>query len=276
MRKHNFSSKEIQCVFSISAISTISINIALEEYIAFWTLVLIPIITLLHTIPRWKTGIYSILSLTTIQMITELIVTNKVGITPNLIEELMINSVTNTALILVVTYFSIKNSNIQSKLEGITYTDPLTKAYNRRFFDHFMSEESNVENLTIQLIDIDHFKNVNDTYGHPCGDYILTELVEVLKKDIRKMDKIVRLGGEEFAILCPETDRKEGQNIGERMCRLVENTTFRYDSQIIPITISIGLATNREKVETNTLMNEADKALYKAKQNGRNQVAFDF
>lgn len=226
--------------------------------------------------PGWKTGIYSILSLITIQMITELIFTNKIGITPNLIEDLMINSVTNTVLILVVTFFSIKNANIQSELEGITYTDPLTKAYNRRFFDKFMSEKSNVENLTIQLIDIDHFKNVNDTYGHPCGDYILTELVEVLKKDIRKMDKIVRLGGEEFAILCPETNSKEGKNIGERMCRLVENTTFRYDSQIIPITISIGLATNREKVETNNLMNEADKALYKAKQNGRNQIAFDY
>jgi diguanylate cyclase (GGDEF)-like protein len=121
------------------------------------------------------------------------------------------------------------------------------------------------------LIDIDHFKRVNDTYGHDIGDKVLVKLVEIVQENIRKIDIFARWGGEEFLVLCPSTDVKNVQNLAEKLRAAVEVSSF---SEVEKITISLGLSCYNPEESFSELFKRADQGLYYAKEHGRNQAVF--
>jgi diguanylate cyclase (GGDEF)-like protein len=125
------------------------------------------------------------------------------------------------------------------------------------------------------MLDIDHFKSINDTYGHQQGDNVLQELSKIMKKNMRDIDVVARYGGEEFAIILPETDLEGACIAAERLRKDIEdNTLLQIKGKKIPVTISIGIATHPDhKIkDTNDIIRKADIALYNAKNSGRNQI----
>lgn len=249
-----------------SIVMVLPVCLLFKDFVTLWSLMIIPVIGLLHIFPQWKTGVYSTLSLIVLEVFSVNFLYDG-SITNYLTRELYSNCLTNSILISILTTFFIKGSHLQ-------IVDPLTKALNRNFYNTFAENKKNLTNLSLQLIDIDHFKKINDTFGHPCGDYVLSELVKVITKEIRKTDKIVRLGGEEFIILSPNTTSEEGYKMAKRIRKLIEHTEFIYEGEPVPVTVSIGFANQQEHLDSDVknLLNRADKALYVAKQNGRNQV----
>mgnify|MGYP000825683213 CR=1 FL=1 len=133
--------------------------------------------------------------------------------------------------------------------------------------------------LSLAVIDIDLFKSFNDTYGHSCGDYVLKELAYLLVQNFRQTDLIFRYGGEEFAMLLPFTKLEEAKMVAERLRKAVENKKIdsskintENSEKNISVTISLGVAEYSKENSEETLLQNADKALYKAKENGRNRV----
>ena len=168
-------------------------------------------------------------------------------------------------------------------LEVENITDPLTKVYNRRYLVSRLEEEVERSRrysleLSIFMLDIDHFKRVNDTYGHQAGDFTLSTLATLLKAALRKLDVIARYGGEEFLVICPNTAIDGAALVAGRLRQLVESHQFEIpDSsggkQFIQISISIGVASMGATVDTlEKLVQTADQALYRAKSGGRNRV----
>ncbi len=167
------------------------------------------------------------------------------------------------------------------KLHEEANTDGLTKCYNKTYFNNQLELEvkkSKVTGkpLTLIIFDLDHFKKLNDTYGHDAGDYVLKEKSRVIKENgIRQGDIFARYGGEEFCILLPNTNLKQGFEIAERLRKLVEKHDFIYDGKRLPVSASVGIADYRQGVNTATdLFKRADSAVYKSKEGGRNQVNF--
>jgi diguanylate cyclase (GGDEF)-like protein len=123
------------------------------------------------------------------------------------------------------------------------------------------------------MIDIDHFKKTNDTYGHLAGDYVLKELGKVISVRIRREEVLARYGGEEFSIILPETNIEGARKLAEELRKRVERHTFTFEQEIIPVTISIGIASVENRpIDLTQFLKEADDNLYKAKQTGRNKV----
>ena len=167
------------------------------------------------------------------------------------------------------------------KLNLEANTDAHTGCYNKGYFNNAIALEvkkSKVtgEPLSLILFDLDHFKHLNDNYGHDAGDYVLKTMAEVIRENgSRDNDIFARYGGEEFVILLPKTNLKQAFEIAERLRKLVEQTDFIYDNQKLPVTASIGVADYRKGVNTGTdLFKRVDSAVYKAKEGGRNQVQF--
>ncbi|PIE88819.1 MAG: GGDEF domain-containing protein, partial [Acidobacteria bacterium] len=131
--------------------------------------------------------------------------------------------------------------------------------------------------IALLLIDIDHFKKFNDTYGHQTGDFILVEFARVLEKNLRKYDILSRYGGEEFVILLPDTDAETGMLVGEKLRSIIEEHTFTENDTEYHVTASFGVSAGRPTAEDNfskgDFIGQADSALYSAKEAGRNQVA---
>jgi two-component system cell cycle response regulator len=125
------------------------------------------------------------------------------------------------------------------------------------------------------MCDIDHFKSVNDTYGHLAGDDLLRELAALLQSSVRENSTLVRLGGEEFVILAPGTSLDEGKRFAERLRKLVENHRFLICGHEVRITMSIGVAALTGSEDIRDYYNRADRALYAAKEQGRNQVSVE-
>ncbi len=161
------------------------------------------------------------------------------------------------------------------QLRQMAIHDPLTKLKNRRYFAHIFHDECarnlrRRETLSILFLDIDHFKKINDTYGHHQGDVVLKELGAFLQKQCRPYDTPVRWGGEEFLILLRATDEKNALFFAERIRQQIE--TGISPAIPFPFTVSIGLAEYRINDTLEALTDRADKALYHAKQTGRNRV----
>ncbi len=126
--------------------------------------------------------------------------------------------------------------------------------------------------LSLLALDIDHFKNINDTYGHQAGDKVLESISQCCNELIRNSDIFGRLGGEEFSILLPETDLNSAKQTAQRVLDSVSNLKVNYDNQVIQFTTSIGIAqVTKQCVSLEQLMKESDDALYKAKNAGRNR-----
>lgn len=162
-------------------------------------------------------------------------------------------------------------------LKHAAFTDPLTGLPNRRSFDMAMIERIEVarrrdQPLSLMLIDVDHFKIVNDRHGHEWGDEVLRQIGRTLRRNQRDGDLAFRLGGEEFTVLAAQTDGSQLLSAAERLRRLVGETWIAKDGGHIPITISIGLATLRSDDDPASFMQRADTALYHAKRTGRNMV----
>ncbi|WP_455207818.1 diguanylate cyclase [Kaarinaea lacus] len=157
-------------------------------------------------------------------------------------------------------------------------TDPLTKLANRRSF--FASASTSLaqmqrqsEHFSVIILDIDHFKRINDTYGHQAGDVVLQQLAMVLSTAIREGDSLARIGGEEFVVASPYTNRLAAIVLSERLRKAVEDSEFVYESNRIPVTISLGIASmNKGDDDVDKLLAIADSRLYLAKQKGRNRI----
>lgn len=165
--------------------------------------------------------------------------------------------------------------SLSTKMAEIAYTDSLTKIYNRLHFAHFLDIEIDKakrygSTFSIIFFDLDHFKKVNDNYGHLAGDKVLEKLTEIVAKANRSADIFARYGGEEFIILAPETDVNGALAHAERLRRDIEKFDFKPAGHI---TSSFGVTEfNAESDTLESLLDRADKALYIAKEVGRNRV----
>ncbi|NTW59553.1 MAG: GGDEF domain-containing protein, partial [Nitrospirae bacterium] len=163
-------------------------------------------------------------------------------------------------------------------LYRMAITDELTGLYSIRHFRQALGKKHSLfheygEKMTLLMIDIDNFKKVNDTYGHPAGDAILKEVGKCILRSIREPDLGFRYGGEEFAVILPSSDIPAGKVVAERMRALIEHYPFKIDQHVLRVTVSIGVASWPASAETiKDIISEADKALYEAKHNGKNQV----
>ncbi len=176
----------------------------------------------------------------------------------------------------------LKRLDIKNKrLRDLAIKDELTGLFNYRYFRRILHEQFKMSKrykfpLSCIMIDIDFFKAVNDTYGHQFGDAILKQLADILKNNVRDTDKVIRYGGEEFAILFPYTDYDSAFKKSEKLRKLVKTSSFIVKGEASTITISLGIASypaTKKITRAERLVSYADEALYKAKENGRNQTA---
>ncbi len=162
-------------------------------------------------------------------------------------------------------------------LERLAREDKLTGLYNRRHFEERASEECHRAQrygrpLSLLLCDLDHFKQVNDQYGHGAGDTVLQQVGQTIQQRCRTSDLTARLGGEEFTVLLAETGLEDAQRVAERLCAAIRALTFAHPSGQFHITMSIGVAEVAPTKTLEGLLKEADEALYAAKRTGRNRV----
>lgn len=156
-------------------------------------------------------------------------------------------------------------------------TDPLTGVFNRRAIlsqiDIELSRAKREKTkISLSMVDIDYFKKVNDTYGHLVGDEVIRECVRRISASLRVYDAIGRIGGEEFLVIMPGAEEADAFSIAQRIRSVIGNKNFIADGSSIPVTISQGVATCTENTSPDDLIAMADKALYRAKENGRNRV----
>jgi two-component system cell cycle response regulator len=180
----------------------------------------------------------------------------------------------------------LKIKNLQDQLKranellvAISNTDHLTGLFNRRFLEEALAKEfqrvqRRRNNLSVLIMDIDHFKRINDTYGHQEGDAVLCKVACLFRKELRDYDVAARFGGEEFIAVVPETSLTEAASIAERIRKSIEGVVFKGNGEYLKITVSLGISTYPapEINSPDDLIREADKALYRAKTNGRNRI----
>jgi diguanylate cyclase (GGDEF)-like protein/PAS domain S-box-containing protein len=169
---------------------------------------------------------------------------------------------------------------LENELEELATRDPLTGLFNRREMSRVLEEELERARryqrpMAVLWVDFDHFKDINDTFGHAAGDSVLRSISRLLQSSVRSVDSIGRFGGEEFVIVLPEMDLEEAQETAERLRRKVaEEPQPLGNDQTVPLTISVGVAVYPDHGQTaSTLCAAADKAMYLAKERGRNCVA---
>ncbi|WP_428737954.1 GGDEF domain-containing protein [Sulfurimonas sp.] len=175
---------------------------------------------------------------------------------------------------------SVKIKKLEQELEEAkkdSKEDFLTKLYNKRALDEFLDLKEGEfkryeRNFTIIMFDIDHFKKVNDTYGHGAGDAVLSAFARILKKECRNVDIVGRYGGEEFMALLSDTDVKGGVVFANKVREHVKKSKFMYRGERINVTVSAGVSQRRDSVGLKDALEHADKCLYNAKHNGRDRV----
>lgn len=166
-------------------------------------------------------------------------------------------------------------------LRGLAFKDALTGLYNYRYFqEHLEKEVERADRygrtLSLIMVDIDHFKKVNDTYGHPVGDIVIRSIADLFEKTVRTSDTSARYGGEEFILILPETDIKGAVVLADRLRKMAEGLNVRADNQDIGVTISLGVTAyepGKGKKTKAQIIESADRALYNSKQTGRNKLS---
>lgn len=172
----------------------------------------------------------------------------------------------------------IREDNRQ--LHRLVATDPLTGLYNLRYLRNFLEDEFKIarrygHSIGLLVLDLDHFKRVNDTYGHPAGDAVLREFARIMRQIVRESDVVARTGGEEFAVILPRADRGQADSFAHRIRAELAEHVFAFDEATIQVTCSIGLAgfpDDADVTDPGQLFFFADQALLAAKQAGRNRV----
>jgi len=167
---------------------------------------------------------------------------------------------------------------MMNKLEQLANTDALTSIHNRFYLmengDKLINETKELSNpITVMMLDLDFFKDVNDKYGHVVGDEILTEFAARISNLVRKYDLFARYGGEEFILVAPRLSFENAKKLADRIRFVIESCPFIYDRHEIAITVSIGTASQRQITKNlKDFIASADEMLYTAKSNGRNRV----
>lgn len=166
---------------------------------------------------------------------------------------------------------------VYDNLEKFALYDLLTDIYSRRYFFEYINKEISRANrkeyeFSIIMFDIDHFKNVNDTYGHAKGDYVLRTIAKIVKDTIRDTDILSRIGGEEFTIILPETKIEQATAMAERVRQAIENYIF---DTVGNLTISLGVTSNKPDDNSDKIFKRVDSAMYLAKNSGRNRVCVE-
>jgi len=174
---------------------------------------------------------------------------------------------------------AIENARLYDQTKEQARTDALTGLYNRREFELRLAEEHRraaryAKPYALMMLDIDHFKQVNDTHGHPAGDVVLKTLANILRKQLRDVDLAARYGGEEFVVVFPEISGEAAKKVAERARRAIAATPFRLpDGREIGVMVSIGVSSYPKDADTpQGVVERADRALYAAKEAGRNRV----
>ena len=166
------------------------------------------------------------------------------------------------------------------ELETTAALDPMTKVLNRRSMDLYLEEMVAVQNdhipLYLLMIDVDDFKEINDNYGHIAGDKVLMVLANIMKSTLRDSDRIFRYGGEEFVIVLNRVDDEGCLAVTQRILSLARNNKLIYKQHHFSVTLSIGVASLKRGDTVETLINRADKALYRAKNRGKDQMEVEF
>jgi diguanylate cyclase (GGDEF)-like protein len=163
-------------------------------------------------------------------------------------------------------------------LERLASSDSLTELANRRCFFERVADEIARANryghpLALQMLDIDRFKRINDRFGHAAGDAVLKSVAGILRTNLRQNDLAARIGGEEFVILLPVTTINDAAEHAERIRRAVETSTVAIGDSLLSVTVSIGVSgLDGDELSEDPMLTRADRALYQAKKNGRNQV----
>jgi len=190
-------------------------------------------------------------------------------------DKIMVGSTT----ILKFTYHDYLDEVFQRQMYESALRDGLTKVFNKKYFTDYLEKEfayaaRHNSPLALIFLDIDFFKKINDTYGHPAGDFVLSELSQMMVNLVRTEDVLARFGGEEFTVLCRGTDLAGARIVAERLRRSVEERVFTFGGKNIPVTISLGIASVPDGGvgDHSAFLAAADKALYEAKRTGRNRV----
>lgn len=168
----------------------------------------------------------------------------------------------------------------EAVLDELAHKDSLTGLSNRRAFDEAFVEvharvQRHGETATLLALDIDHFKRINDAFGHAAGDEVLRAIAKMMARNVRPFDKVFRVGGEEFFVLLPRADAAKGQEIAERLRVTIASTPIKFNDETIDASVSIGIAEISDSSEQSVLMEEADEALYRAKEGGRNRIVLN-
>jgi diguanylate cyclase (GGDEF)-like protein len=173
--------------------------------------------------------------------------------------------------------YPLRNAALFHRALRMAYMDPLTQTHNRASFNDTINREIRLairqaKNLAIIFLDIDHFKTINDNYGHDCGDIMLASVAAWIKDSLRSSDLIFRYGGEEFVILLSDTDLADAELLAEKIRAAIERHTVTYDMNTIRMTASLGVNALRADDTFESFIKRADAAMYQAKKNGRNRV----
>ncbi len=184
-------------------------------------------------------------------------------------------------LIIVPVYYDLhlrRLVDVQKLLADYSIKDALTNIFNRRYFDQQLQQSFDRarrftdEHFALVMLDLDHFKQINDTYGHDVGDKVLVEAAQRLQNLVRRNDVFARYGGEEFVILLARTSLNEARPLAERLRQCISEKPFVYGEISIDVTVSLGLADYQAKDPVSHLVKRVDNALYRAKINGRDRV----
>lgn len=187
-------------------------------------------------------------------------------------------------LMFITEFFRFRSHEEMTKItndkQKLANTDPLTRLPNRRYLDSVFYENATSRPdhyfpLTIIVADLDHFKRINDTFGHDVGDQVLVETAQRFSLFIRKVDVVIRTGGEEFMILLPNTEESQGLLVASKLCDHIADNSYEVDDMEIDITCSFGLSCTQSITRFDETVKAADALLYKAKAAGRNQVIVD-
>jgi diguanylate cyclase (GGDEF)-like protein len=264
--------RKLMYVFILASLGLVLIVNYYSPLESLWMLLLIPAIATVVLFPTWKAAITVGFSGIIILVITEMASQHE----PDAVH-LTITGAVEWLVFMVISFFRIKAERMIAKLERLAMTDPLTKIHNRRYLDLEMKKNIHLSqrkerSMTLIMLDIDHFKAINDAHGHIAGDMVLKKVAKVIKGIIRDTDLFVRTGGEEFLIILPDCPLEQGLKLAERIRKTVEGTKFEYKEKRIWVTISMGITECTGGQDLNKFMEIADQALYQAKETGRNRI----
>jgi two-component system, cell cycle response regulator len=184
-----------------------------------------------------------------------------------------------SSTVLKFTYHDSLDEVFQRQMYESALRDDLTKTFNKKYFTDRLESEfafamRTKSDLSLVVFDLDHFKTINDTYGHPAGDQVLSEMAQVIAGLIRAEDVFARVGGEEFAVICRGADDGQAEAVAERMRQAVSSYQFSVDGVAVSVAVSAGVASIPDPhiADAQALIGAADQALYEAKRSGRNRV----